>query len=159
MEFRGGLRESSLWASVYVYRLLSVLAHPSVQDVPDERDEFLKAVRGSLDATENYLIRHWHAYKWAPGNDLPWQEGATGVLSEVGPFLRREQTLMDCYDALRSLLTPAGRPAVRAKHCGRRARRERASFAAGLRAAIRWHGIEWPRLPFRRAGGVVTVTR
>lgn len=110
VEFRSSSqRESSLWASVYVYRLLSVLAHPSVRNLPDERDEFLEVTKVILEATESYLIRHWQTRRWAPGNDLTWQEGASGVLPEVGPFLRSEQTLSDCYDALRSLLTPAGR--------------------------------------------------
>jgi hypothetical protein len=106
-EFRDDRGPSSLWATIYVYRLLSKFGiEASRSGDPDAFELKAAPLRAKMEA---YLVDQWKAEKWVPNLNIAWDEGAASVLSESAHFLSDRSLVAEVAAALLGTLTPAGR--------------------------------------------------
>ena len=106
-EFRANVGPSSLWATIYVYRLLSKYGLTVARSEGSEAFE-VKAAPVLLKM-QMYLIDQWKSERWVPNDKITWDEGAAAVLSELARFLSDQSLIAEVAAALLCTLTPAGR--------------------------------------------------
>ena len=106
-EFRANVEPSSLWATIYVYRLLSKYGLTVARSEGSEAFE-VKAAPVLLKM-QMYLIDQWKSERWVPNDKITWDEGAAAVLSELARFLSDQSLIAEVAAALLCTLTPAGR--------------------------------------------------
>lgn len=115
MTAEGGWKEfnikeasSSLWASIYVFRLLSLFRdRMRDSEMPGEFDHFMEKSAALIQRTERYLESHWRQFKWK-FSSLPYQVNAPSLLIEYVPFAKNDAFVEDVYKTLRNLVSPAG---------------------------------------------------
>lgn len=107
-EFRGIQQSSSLWASCYVFRLLSELSRSDdAVDLLGDKDRFLEESSPLLERTEQYLLSEWATRRWET-DTAPWYVNAPLALIEYAPFSTNINTITHICETLLELVAPSG---------------------------------------------------